>query len=104
MLASFHAARLRLARPIAPPSQRLIVFGALVQADDAGPWLLRLLFRMTRCCCLLISSSWYYPADLSPQWSSLMGDIVRRARRETFLRASHADSQAIASFCTDRGV
>jgi len=67
--------------------KQIIVFGAIVQATTLVPLtLLPLLFPERAIELLLICAVVYYigPNLGSPQWSSLMGDIVPEARRGRF--------------------
>jgi MFS family permease len=80
--------------------RQIIVFGALVQASTLVPLtLLPLLFPDDAVLLLLISSIVYYagPNLGSPQWSSLMGDIVPEARRGRFF-ALRTQLASVASF------
>ena len=80
--------------------RQIIVFGALVQATTLVPLtLLPLLFPDNAVMLLLITSVVYYigPNLGSPQWSSLMGDIVPEARRGRFF-ALRTQLASVASF------
>ena len=80
--------------------KQIIVFGALVQASTLVPLtLLPLLFPDDAVLLLVICSIVYYagPNLGSPQWSSLMGDIVPEARRGRFF-ALRTQLASIASF------
>ncbi len=80
--------------------RQIIVFGALVQATTLVPLtLLPLLFPDDAVLLLLICSIVYYigPNLGSPQWSSLMGDIVPEARRGRFF-ALRTQLASVASF------
>ena len=80
--------------------KQIIVFGALVQATTLVPLtLLPLLFPDDAVTLLVICSIVYYigPNLGSPQWSSLMGDIVPEARRGRFF-ALRTQLASVASF------
>ena len=80
--------------------KQIIVFGALVQATTLIPLtLLPLLFPDDAVFLLLVCSIVYYvgPNLGSPQWSSLMGDIVPEARRGRFF-ALRTQLASVASF------
>jgi len=80
--------------------KRIIVFGALVQATTLIPLtLLPLLFPDDAVVLLVICAVVYYigPNLGSPQWSSLMGDIVPETRRGRFF-ALRTQLASVASF------
>jgi MFS family permease len=80
--------------------KQIIVFGALLQATTLIPLtLLPLLFPADAVFLLLVCSIVYYigPNLGSPQWSSLMGDIVPEARRGRFF-ALRTQLASVASF------
>ena len=80
--------------------KQIIVFGALIQATTLIPLtLLPMLFPDDAVTLLLICSIVYYigPNLGSPQWSSLMGDIVPEARRGRFF-ALRTQLASVASF------
>jgi MFS family permease len=80
--------------------KQIIVFGAIVQATTLIPLtLLPLLFPDDAVMLLVICAVVYYigPNLGSPQWSSLMGDIVPEARRGRFF-ALRTQLASVASF------
>lgn len=80
--------------------KQIIVFGALIQATTLIPLtLLPLLFPNDAVWLLLMASIAYYigPNLGSPQWSSLMGEIVPESRRGRFF-ALRTQLSSVSSF------
>jgi MFS family permease len=80
--------------------KQIIVFGAIAQATTLVPLtLLPLLFPDQAVALLVVCAVVYYigPNLGSPQWSSLMGDIVPEARRGRFF-ALRTQLASVASF------